>query len=209
MPLRPNSGLLLRYWCRKDKAFCERLFTLYRQHSEKDKQHDDLPLQRKILPTPMVGSCSCWQLFGCQVCRCQLTVVLEHLNQLCLMTVLFRLSNFLAYHAFHRYPASAVLLNYAPLQLEAIAKCLNQVLLIANETQRWLSLVTSIINTHLLNEPAKSVCTSVTRKLSKRDQRQRKYWLSSGGVNVRNREEKSSRQDLRRRRKWTAQETRK
>jgi len=40
----------------------------------------------------------------------------------------------------HRYPASAVLLNYAPLQLEAIAKCLNQVQLIANETQRWLSL---------------------------------------------------------------------
>jgi len=33
--------------------------------------------------------------------------------------------------------------------------------------------------------------------------------LSSGGVNVRNREEKSSRQDIRRRRKWTAQETRK
>jgi len=98
------------------------------------------PALKKILPTPMVGSCSCWQLFGCQVGRCQLTVVLEHLNQLWLMTLLFRLSNFLAYHAFHRYPASAVLLNYAPLQLETIAKCLNQVLLIANETQRWLSL---------------------------------------------------------------------
>jgi len=33
--------------------------------------------------------------------------------------------------------------------------------------------------------------------------------LSRGGEHVRNREEKSSRQDLRRRRKWTSKETRK
>jgi len=127
---------------------------------------------KKFLRTPMVGSCSSWQLFGCQVARCQLTVVLETLNQLCLITVLFKLSNFLAYHTFHLIRASAVLLNYAPLQLEAIAKCLNQVLLIANETQRWISPSDLYHYTRFLNEPAKSVNTSVTRKLSKRDQRQ-------------------------------------
>ena len=57
---------------------------------------------KKFLRTPIVGSCSSWQLFGCQVGTCQLTVVLEPLNQICLMTVLLKLSNFLAYNAFHR-----------------------------------------------------------------------------------------------------------
>jgi len=64
MPLRPNSGLLLRYWCRKDKAFCERLLTLYRQQSEKDKQHDDLPPMKKFYQRPWwaVVQLSGWQV---------------------------------------------------------------------------------------------------------------------------------------------------
>jgi len=37
-----SASFWLRYWCRNDKAFCERLFTLYRQQSEKDKQRVDL-----------------------------------------------------------------------------------------------------------------------------------------------------------------------
>jgi len=37
-----SASLWLRYWCRKDKAFNERLFLLYRQQPEKDKQHVDL-----------------------------------------------------------------------------------------------------------------------------------------------------------------------
>ena len=58
MSLRPHYGLLLRYWCRKDKAFCERLFALYRQRSEKDKQHDDLDPPEKIS-----ANAHCGQLF--------------------------------------------------------------------------------------------------------------------------------------------------
>jgi len=35
-------SLWLRCWCRKDKVFCERLFTLHCQQSDKDKQIVDL-----------------------------------------------------------------------------------------------------------------------------------------------------------------------
>jgi len=49
-----SASFWLRCWCRKDEAFCERLFTLYRQHSEKDKQHVELVSQKKFLWTSML-----------------------------------------------------------------------------------------------------------------------------------------------------------
>ena len=48
-----SASFWLRYWCRKDKLFCERLFTLYSQQSEKDSIMSTLPLE-KFLRTPMV-----------------------------------------------------------------------------------------------------------------------------------------------------------
>jgi len=62
LPLPPryaplSASFWLRYWCRKDKAFCERLVTLYDQQSEKYKQHVDLAPLEKFVRTPMV---TCW-----------------------------------------------------------------------------------------------------------------------------------------------------
>ena len=49
-----STSFWMRYWCRKDKAFCERLFTLYRQQSEKDEQHVAVaPPLEKFLRMPM------------------------------------------------------------------------------------------------------------------------------------------------------------
>jgi len=43
-------------WCRKGKAFCERLFALHRQQPEKDKQNVDCdPPWGKFLRTPMAA----------------------------------------------------------------------------------------------------------------------------------------------------------